>query len=72
MRDGDLIEGNKDTPGMAIIRRMRSPRRMRIEAADSIFFDVAAFKLDRQLGIAEHFAVERNLRVVSTWPDVVF
>lgn len=72
MRDGDLAEGKKEMPVMAMIRRIRSPRRLRIEAAESIFFDVAAFKLDRQLGIAEHTAVERNLRVVSTWPDLVF
>jgi hypothetical protein len=59
-------------PDTAIIRRMRSPRRLRVESADRIFFDVAAFKLDRKLGIAEHTAVERNLSIVSTWPDVLY
>lgn len=51
---------------------MRERRRLRIEAGDSIRFDVAAYKLDRELGIAEHLAVERNLVVVSRWPDVIF
>lgn len=59
-------------PDTAIIRRMRSPRRLRVESADTIFFDIAAFKLDRQLGIPEHTAVERNLSIVSTWPDIVY
>ncbi len=72
MRDRDLTDSKTDNPETAIIRRMRSPRRIRVEAADSIFFDVAAFKLDRKLGIAEHIAVEGNLRVVSTWPDIIF
>lgn len=72
MRDSGLTERESDMPGTAIIRRMRSPRRLRVEAADSIVFDVAAFKLDRKLGIAEHIAVERNLTIVSTWPEVIF
>lgn len=72
MRDRDLTENRKDMPEMAMIRRMRTPRRLRIEAGDSILFDVSAFKVDRKLGVAEHTAVERNLRVVSTWPDIIF
>jgi len=67
-----LNDERKDMPDTAVIRRIRSPRRLRIEEADSILFDVAAFKLDRTLGIAEHIAVERNLKVVSTWPDILF
>jgi hypothetical protein len=59
-------------PGTAIIRRMRERRRLRVETADSILFDVAAYKLDRELGFAEHIAVERNLSVVSKWPEVIF
>ena len=58
-------------PEIAIIRRMRSPKRLNVETAESILFDVAVFKLDRKLGIAEHVAVERNLRVVSRWPDIL-
>lgn len=58
-------------PETAIIRRMRSRRSFRIETAEAIYFDVAAFRLDRKLGIAEHTAVERNLRVVSSWPDII-
>lgn len=72
MRDRDLNNNKSEVSEMAIIRRMRSPRRIDVETAESIFFDVAAFKLDRKLGIAEHIAVERNLRVVSAWPDILF
>ncbi len=72
MRDRDLKDNQTYQPETAIIRRMRSPRRIRVESAEAIFFDVAAFKLDRKLGIAEHFAVERNLRIVSTWPEIVY
>ena len=72
MRDRDLSDNKSDMPETAIIRRMRSPRRIDVETAESIFFDAAAFKLDRKLGIAEHIAVERNLRVVSMWPDLLF
>lgn len=59
-------------PGTAIIRRMHERRRIRMEHVDTIFFDVAAYRLDRELGIAEHIAVESNLRIVSKWPDVIF
>lgn len=72
MRDRDLADNNNDLPEMAIIRRMRSRRTLRVESADAIYFDVAAFKLDRELGITEHLAVERNLRIVSTWPDIIY
>ena len=72
MRDSGLKESKSDMPGTAVIRRMRSPRRLRVEAGDSILFDVAAYQLDRKLGIAEHNAVERNLRIVRTWPDIVY
>ena len=72
MRDSGLTERESDMPGTAVIRRMRSPQRLRVEAADSILFDVAAYELDRKLGIAEHIAVERNLKVIRTWPDIVY
>lgn len=71
MRNKDANENRSEMPGTAIIRRMRSPRRLRVESADTILFDVAAFKLDRKLGIAEHTAVERNLTVTTTWPDIL-
>ncbi len=72
MRNKDANENRSEMPGTAIIRRMRSPRRLRVESADTILFDVAAFKLDRKLGIPEHTAVERNLTITTTWPDIVF
>lgn len=72
MRENNLNEERKDMPDTAVIRRMCSPRRLRIEQADSILFDVLAYKLDRELGVAEHIAVERNLRIVSKWPDILF
>ena len=72
MRDRDLTDNKTDMPETAIIRRMRAPRRLEVATADAIHFNVAAFKLDRQLGIAEHTAIERNLSVVSTWPDLIF
>ena len=72
MRDSDLNDNKSEVPEMAIIRRMRSPRRINAETAEAIFFDVAAFKLDRKLGVAEHVAVERNLKVVIKWPDLLF
>ena len=70
MRNRD-INDRTDMPETAIIRRMRSPQRINVETAESFLFDVAAFKLDLKLGIAEHVAVERNLRVVSMWPDIL-
>ncbi len=71
MRDSDLTDKRKEMPDMAVIRRMRAPRRLRVESADRIFFDVAAFKLDRLLGIPEHTAVERNLTVTTIWPEIL-
>lgn len=71
MRNRDANYNRSDMPETAIIRRMRSRRSLRVETAEAIYFDVAAFRLDRRLGIAEHTAVERNLRVVSSWPDII-
>ena len=71
MRDHELSENIAEMPEIAIVRRMRSPHRIRVESGDSIYFDVAAFKLDRKLGIAEHTAVERNLRIIRVWPDIL-
>ncbi len=71
MRDRDLTDRTTEKTETAIIRRMRSPRRISIETAEKIYFDVAAFKLDRSLGIAEHLAVERNLQVVTSWPEIL-
>ena len=72
MRESDLNEDRKDMPDTAIIRRMRNRRAIRIGTGDSILFDVAAYKLDRELGVAEHTAVENNLRIVTKWPDIIF
>lgn len=71
MRDRDLYD-QTEGPETAIVRRMRARRRIRIETGDSILFDVAAYRLDRELGIAEHIAVEGNLRIVIRWPDIIF
>lgn len=71
MRNRDASDNRSDMPETAMIRRMRSRRSLRIETAEAIYFDVAAFRLDRKLGIAEHTAVERNLSIVSAWPDVI-
>ena len=69
MRNNDR---KTEMPEMAIIRRMRSRLSLRVETAEAIYFDVAAFRLDRKLGFAEHTAVERNLRIVSTWPEILY
>lgn len=71
MRDNDLTDRKTEKTESAIIRRMRSPRRISVETAERIYFDVAAFKLDRSLGISEHLAVERNLQVVTLWPEIL-
>ena len=71
MRNRDASDNRSDMPETAMIRRMRLRRSLRIETAEAIYFDVAAFRLDRKLGIVEHTAVERNLRVVSAWPDII-
>jgi hypothetical protein len=71
MRDNDLTDRKTEKTETAIIRRMRTPKRIKIELAGSILFDVAAYKLDRELGFREHVAVERNLKVVSAWPDFI-
>lgn len=72
MRNRDTNDNRSDMPEMAIIRRMRWRRAFRVESAEAIYFDVAAFRLDRKLGVAEHLAVERNLRVVSAWPEILY
>ncbi|MFZ1699752.1 MAG: hypothetical protein WBO10_01400 [Pyrinomonadaceae bacterium] len=72
MRGRDLTDNKKDMPETAVIRRMRFRRRLTIETGDSILFDVAAYKLDREIGVAEHIAVERNLTVVRRWPEIIF
>ena len=71
MRNRDANDNRSEMPETAIIRRMRSRRSLRVETAEAIYFDVAAFRLDRKLGIAEHTAVERNLRIVSAWPEIL-
>ncbi len=71
MRDDDLSRRNTDKSESAVIRRMRSPRRLNIESADSIVFNIAGFELDRKMGVQEHIAVGRNLQVLSTWPDLI-
>lgn len=71
MRDADLKDEIADPTGTAIIRRMRDRRRFRFESGDSIQFDIAGYKLDRELGLPEFLAVENNLRVIPRWPDVI-
>ncbi|MFT3744148.1 MAG: hypothetical protein QM785_07630 [Pyrinomonadaceae bacterium] len=72
MRNRDSSDNRSEMPDTAIIRRMRSRRSLRVETAQAIYFDVAAFRLDRKLGIAEHTAVERNLRIVRAWPEIIY
>lgn len=71
MRDADRKDDITGTTGTAIIRRMRARRRLSFGSGDTIEFDVAAYKLDRELGIAEFIAVENNIRIVSRWPEVI-
>ncbi len=71
MRTNNLTDRKTEKTDSAMVRRMRSPLRLRIETADAIFFDVGAFKLDRNLGICEHLAVERNIQVVTSWPEIL-
>lgn len=72
VRDADLRDEITDPTGTAIIRRMRDHRRFRFESGDSILFDVAAYRLDRELGLSEYQAVENNLRMFRKWPDIIF
>ena len=72
MRERNLSDNQTEMPGTAIIRRERERRRLRVETADTLLFNAAAFRLDRELGIAEHVAVENNLRVVTRWPAIVY
>ncbi len=72
MREADLKEEIADPTGKAIIRRMRDRRRFRFESGDAIQFDVAGYKLDRELGIAQFLAVENNLRIIPRWPEVIY
>ena len=71
MRETGPPNERTNMPETALIRRMRARRVLRIESGDSIVFNVAAYKLDRELGIAEHIAVENNLRIITSWPDVL-
>lgn len=71
MRDRELSSGGTEKQEFAIIRRMRARRRLRIESGDAIRFNVAGFKVDRELGVAEYAAVENNLEIVRRWPDVL-
>ncbi len=71
MRDRDLNDPTEG-PESAIVQRSFSRRRIHLEAGDLIHFDVAGYRLDRELGIAEHVAVETNLRIVRQWPDLIF
>lgn len=71
MRETDRPSERTNMPDSALIRRVRARRVFRLESADSIVFNVAAYKLDRELGIAEHIAVENNLRIITSWPDVL-
>lgn len=72
MRERDLNNEQTEMPGFAVIRRMRARRRLGIETAQSLMFNAAAYRLDRELGVAEHIAVENNLRIVSKWPDLIY
>lgn len=72
MRERDLNKNRNELTDTAIIRRERSRHRLRIETAETFHFNAAAFRLDRELGIPEHIAVENNLTVRPKWPDVIF
>lgn len=72
MRNRDTADNRTDMPDTAIIRRMRARRSLRVETAEKIYFNAAAFRLDRELGIPEHTAVERNLHIIPRWPDIVY
>ncbi len=71
MRNRDTADNRTDSPETAIIRVERSRRRFRFESGDTIRFDAAAYRLDRELGIPEHIAVMRNLTVIPHWPDIL-
>lgn len=46
-------------------------RRLRIESGDRICFNAAAFRVDRDLGVAEHLAVENNITIIRRWPEII-
>jgi hypothetical protein len=71
MRDSDWASGSAEKEETAIIRRVRSMRRLRIESGDRICFNAAAFRVDRDLGVAEHLAVENNITIIRRWPEII-
>ena len=72
MRERDLSKNRNELTETAIIRRERSRRRLRIETAETLVFNAAAYRLDRELGIPEHTAVENNLTIRPKWPEIVY
>lgn len=72
MRERDLKRDKNDLAETAIIRRIRERRRLHVETAETLFFNAAAYRLDRELGIPEHTAVENNLTVRPKWPEIIY
>lgn len=72
MREREFMVDKDDPAGTIIIHRVREHCRPRIETAERILFNAAAYRLDRELGIPEHIAVENNLTIRAKWPDMLF
>lgn len=72
MRERELNKNLHERSDTAIIRRERSRRRLRIETAETLVFNAAAYRLDRELGIPEYVAVENNLTVRTKWPEIIY
>lgn len=72
MRDRELQRDKNELTDTAIIRRVRERRRLRFGSGDRLLFNAAAFRLDRELGIPEHIAVENNLTVRPKWPEIIY
>lgn len=71
MKESELASSGTEKQEFAIIRRMRARRRFHIETGDVIRFNVAGFRVDRDLGVAEQTAVENNIEIVRRWPEVI-
>lgn len=72
MRERELQRDKNELTDTAIIRRVRERRRLRFGSGDTLLFNAAAFRLDRELGIPEHIAVENNLTIRRKWPEIIY
>ncbi|HMT06859.1 MAG TPA: hypothetical protein PKA82_02565 [Pyrinomonadaceae bacterium] len=72
MRERELHRDKNDLAETAFIRRIRERRRLRLGTAETLLFNAAAYRLDRELGIPEHIAVENNLTVRPKWPEIIY